>query len=62
MARGNHPWPTDGVTRRQLDKEVDKLRRLYFHSKERRKALEERVERLEKTIYGELPRFRDKQG
>ncbi len=31
---GKHPWPTDGVTKKQLDRDVDRLERLYQRMKE----------------------------
>ncbi len=40
-----HPWPTDGVTKRQLDRQVDRLERLHELNlkKIRRAALASRL-------------------
>ncbi len=34
MAKGKHPWPTDGVTKRNLDREIDRMERLWNRNKE----------------------------
>ncbi len=40
MTKGQHPWPTDGVTKRQLDRQIDRLERLYQAHKGRIRELE----------------------
>lgn len=55
---GKYQWPTDGVTRKQLDKELDKLTRRIDHWKAKHKALEDRLEHLEETVFGKLPKYR----
>ncbi len=32
--KGDHPWPTDGVTRRQMDRQVDRLEKRIHYLKE----------------------------
>lgn len=38
-----HPWPTDGVTKKQLDRALDRQERLY-------KSLKERIVKLEEFL------------
>lgn len=49
---------TDVYSRRHIDRNFDRLERLYQHEKERRKALEDRVVKLERTVFGALPDYR----
>ncbi len=46
MTKGRHPWPTDGITKRQLDREIDRLDRLYQAHKGRLRDMEDLVNTL----------------
>ncbi len=50
MAKAQHPWPTDGVTKRQMDKQIDRLERLIEHRREQHVAVKRRVSRLEELL------------
>ncbi len=51
MARkAQHPWPTDGVTTHQLNKQMDRVERLYEHRRKEHVALKARVTSLEATV------------
>ncbi len=48
--KGQHPWPTDGVTKRQLDRHVDRIERILQNRKEQQWALQDRVSALEAAL------------
>ncbi len=50
MGRDRHPWPTDGITKRQMDKQIDRLDRLVEHRREQHVALKKRVAKLEELL------------
>ncbi len=56
-ARNRHPWPTDGITKKQLDKQTDRLDRLHDLNlkkirslKAETTALYRRIDNLERAL------------
>ncbi len=47
MTKRSHPWPTDGVTKRQLDKLADKMTRRVDHWADKVRGLEDAIETLQ---------------
>ncbi len=50
MKKGQHPWPTDGVTRRQLDRAVDIWQAKYDRIVRKWEALTVRLRTAEAEI------------
>lgn len=47
MKKANQPWPSDGVTRRQLDRQADRLDRRLDRFEDRLKRIFLRLQALE---------------
>ncbi len=56
MTEGRHPWPTDGVTRKQMDRQTDRLDRRIDLSNDTRDALKGQIEILDRRLR-ELEKF-----
>lgn len=48
--KAKNPWPTDGVTKRQLDRQTDRLDRRHDHLKEKVERMILRVQELEAEV------------
>ncbi len=48
--KGQHPWPTDGITKGQLDKQTDRLDRRIDLVKEKHENLSDRIKMAEAAI------------
>ncbi len=47
MTNRSHPWPTDGVTKKQLDRLSDKMTRRVDHWADKVRGLEAAIETLQ---------------
>lgn len=47
---GKHPWPTDGVTKKQLDRANDRLERRLDLSRKKEADLHSRVQLIEEFL------------